>query len=330
MGDDKNALATVATLVIGAGLAGLTLASKLSIAGFGVVVVEKSPGVGGRMSTRQTEYGGFDHGAQYVTSRTQEFSELLARLNQAGSIAAWRPRGRDNGRTWWVGQPGMSNFVRPLAEGLDIRFSCEVTALRQLPQGIEVSLSGPDGRQDRLVAERVVAAIPAPQAYRLLADTDPVFAALVEVRIAPCWAGMVAFAAPVDDMIDIHRISDGSPLALIARNGSKPGRKGETYVLHASPAWSRDHLEDDPADVALALYRAFEERLLITGGGPRGRPDSLKVHRWRYALTEVALGGPFLGDASGRVFACGDWCLEGRAEAAFLSGAALAEHLITL
>ena len=51
--------------VIGAGIAGITCARTLMQAGHQVTVFEKSLGAGGRMATCDSEFGGFDHGAQY-------------------------------------------------------------------------------------------------------------------------------------------------------------------------------------------------------------------------------------------------------------------------
>ena len=50
----------------------------------------------------------------------------------------------------------------------------------------------------------------------------------------------------------------GAPLAWAAREPSKPGRAAaERWVLHASPAWSREHLEDDADGVARSLLADF-------------------------------------------------------------------------
>ena len=52
--------------IIGAGVAGLTCAQQLHQAGYKVVVLEKSRGVGGRMATRRIEETYVDHGVRYL------------------------------------------------------------------------------------------------------------------------------------------------------------------------------------------------------------------------------------------------------------------------
>ena len=72
---NKNAKPTVA--IIGAGLAGLSCATRLQAQGFEVHVFEKSRGPSGRMSTRNGENWSADHGAQYFTARDPLFIEEL-------------------------------------------------------------------------------------------------------------------------------------------------------------------------------------------------------------------------------------------------------------
>ena len=49
--------------VVGAGMAGIACARTLVQAGHRVTVFEKSAGLGGRMATRRSAFGTFDHGA---------------------------------------------------------------------------------------------------------------------------------------------------------------------------------------------------------------------------------------------------------------------------
>ncbi|MGH8831163.1 MAG: FAD-dependent oxidoreductase, partial [Polaromonas sp.] len=64
--------------VVGAGIAGIACARTLAQAGHRVTVFEKNRGAGGRMATRDSEFGGFDHGVQYFTVRDARFEKALA------------------------------------------------------------------------------------------------------------------------------------------------------------------------------------------------------------------------------------------------------------
>ena len=75
---NKSEEKTVA--IIGAGISGLTAARMLTDAGIKVTVFEKSRGVGGRTANRRSEYGSFDHGAQYFTVKDREFRILIDSL----------------------------------------------------------------------------------------------------------------------------------------------------------------------------------------------------------------------------------------------------------
>ena len=57
-------------------------------------------------------------------------------------------------------------------------------------------------------------------------------------------------------------------------------------------------------------------------------PNTLLAHRWRHALVETAIGQPGLWDPATRIGVCGDWCLGGRVEAAYVSGIGLARSVI--
>jgi predicted NAD/FAD-dependent oxidoreductase len=98
----------------------------------------------------------------------------------------------------------------------------------------------------------------------------------------------------------------------------------DTWVLHATSAWSRQHLDMPKEEVIDQLHGAFAE--LINCAIPA--PAFTLAHRWLYARPaggrEVgALSDPDLG-----LYVCGDWCLSGRVEGAWLSGQEAARRLL--
>lgn len=316
--------------VIGAGLAGLTCARTLADAGRHVTVFDKARGPAGRMSTRRHGDDTFDHGAQYFTVRDLRFEQAVAAWNAAGIAAEWKGRlvMLDRGSTVpalpaarWVGVPGMNAIPKHLAATLDSRWPVHIDRIEASAGGWRLR-----SQDDAADAEfgTVIVAVSAPQAVPLLGPVPAFAAQASRAYLRPAWAVMVAFDEPLDLRFD-GAFVEQSPLAWIARNSSKPGRPPrETWVLHASAAWSEAHLEAEPGRVVNDLLAAFGA---ATGLG-RVEPAHAAAHRWRYALAADPVAVGCLYDPEARVGVCGDWCISARIEGAYLSGLAMAERVL--
>jgi predicted NAD/FAD-dependent oxidoreductase len=139
---------------------------------------------------------------------------------------------------------------------------------------------------------------------------------------------MFAFDQPVDAGADVRRWTSGTGLTWAACDSSKPQRPAgpQCWVVHASIAWSREHLEADARDVAPLLLAEFA----AATGTRLPMPVHLQAHRWRHAFVEQPLGRPCLVDEEIAAGACGDWCIAPRVEAAFDSGRALGHSLLPM
>ena len=313
-------------LIIGAGMAGLTMARTLSDAGAQVTVAEKGRSIGGRMASRETEHGTFDHGAQYVTGKSGAFRALLTGLSHDGTVQFWKPTGRDRTIEWHVGVPAMNQMLTPMLGGFDLRQSTTATRIDRVDNGLSVEMRahGDEGAREPEAFDRVLVTAPAPQTHALLKDHGEPFGSITDAYLAPCWTLMVAFEQRIDCTHEFHRAEpgDAGALAWVARNSSKPARAGEPdlWIANATPRWSEENLERDKKDVVAPLLDAF-------GGvvGDQTEPIHASAHRWRYSLVEKPLGEPFLLSDDGRLGAAGDWCIAGRVEAAFESGRQLAD-----
>ncbi|MEM7165149.1 MAG: FAD-dependent oxidoreductase [Planctomycetota bacterium] len=313
--------------VVGAGISGLTCANLLTQQGIDATVFEKSRGSSGRASTRRLDDVAFDHGAQYFTVRDHAFQATVDRWLAAGVVAEWDGRivSVENGvhtavgpRQRYVGVPGMSSIGRHLARGLDVRLSQPIQELARA--GRKWVIIGADGRR-HTDFDRVVLSAPAPQT-RVLADgvAPDIAAHAARVDFAPCWAVFASFEQPLPVAFD-GAFCQRSALSWIARNSSKPGRAGnETWVLHGSPDWSREHFDDDTATVTAQLSTAFA----ATVGENLPAPATIHAHRWAYALPPEPLPERALLDRAAGIAACGDWCGGPRVEGAYLSGLAAA------
>jgi photolyase PhrII len=320
--------------VIGAGLSGLACARAVADHGHRVRVFDKARGPGGRMSTRRAGDDRFDHGAQYFTVRDPRFERWVSSWRRKGLVRSWDgtiavleggTATRKNGGTdRWVAVPGMNAICAHLAEDLDVVTGTEVASPERTNGRWHLMTTDGEvlGRFDA-----VVVSAPAPQTARLLESAAPHLASRAgAVEMAPCWAVMATFGRPLELGFDGAFVSD-SPLSWVARNGSKPGRPdAESWVLHGSPEWSRDHLEIDREEAAQRLLAAFTD----AAGDLSVEPGHLTAHRWRFALPVEPLAEYCLFDLELGIAACGDWCGGPRVEGAFLSGCAAAGRILAM
>ncbi len=304
-------------------MAGIACARYLLDGGFRPIVFEKSRGLGGRLATRRTDHGlAFDHGAQYVTARSPQFRTFVGDAIARGAADYWRPVQRNGADVqsdeWIIGVPGMNSLVKPLAEGIDVRLACQVANIRR--HGYRWWVETVDGAVEPIF-DILVCTAPAPQAQQLLSAEPAIADALGAVSMAPCWALMLSFAMAVEAPFDVRR-STSDDLAWVVRDASKPHRSSrETWVIHASPDWSRRHLELSAADAVQRMVELLPDAV----GMPLPQIDHASAHRWRYALTTSPLGRAYLCSDDRTLFVGGDWALGGRVEYAFESGRAMAE-----
>ena len=303
--------------IIGAGMAGLTCGEILRENGHDVRLFDKGRGPGGRMATRRMEHGGqtlhFDHGAQFFTAHDPRFAARISRWEADGVVAQW-PAAKLGA---WVGVPGMNGPIKAMAAAQNVQFGARVEAI--VRDGAGWSIAG-EGIAEATF-DALVVAVPAEQVAPLLGDHAPDFAAAVQAVVSdPCWTVMAAFDAPVAHPSDTIR--NAGAIGWAARNSAKPERGvGETWVLQASPDWSRAHLELEQDEIVELLLAELSAQ---TGDLPP--LAAATAHRWRYAQAGRSEHGA-LWDATAKIGACGDWLVGPRVESAFLSGVTLAEQI---
>ncbi len=313
--------------IVGAGMAGLSCARVLRRAGFYVEIFEGDRVVGGRMGTSRLGVVPFDHGAQYVSVRSDRFKTYVEELVHSGYAAAWRPRiqGAEEGQVpnWYVGTPGMSAMVRPLAESVRVHTNRRVHTLQRIDKGWHLWF---DDQTSSGPFTAIAVAVPAPEAALILGREAASFADQLEnVRFSPCWALMIRLDEQV--LPDYDAYSDMSQvIRWVGRNNKKPGRssRGEHIVVHASPAWTR---ETEDAEAELVAEELWSEVCHVLDLPPV-RPQQMAAHLWRHGLVEQPLGETYMFSSDLMVGAAGDWCRGRLADQAFESGAALGKAMV--
>lgn len=313
--------------IIGAGLSGLVLAQKLSRQ-HTVSVFEKARGAGGRMSTRRADPYAFDHGAQYFTAASDQFQTFLAPLQGSGLVAPWTVDiavtggARISDKPKFLAVPGMNGLCKHLAQDIDLHTSFHTECLERANR--QWTLVSKDG--DRMGPfDWVISSAPSVQTAVLFPDAFVATEALAAVEMVGCFSLMLGFETPLN--LPFQALKSGTqPIGWMAVNSAKPQRPDAFAILIQSDnAWAETHLEEDRDEVTAQLLKAASDH----ANTDLSVAAHKALHRWRYAAVSKSAETPFLMDPDMQLAACGDWCLGGKVEAAFLSASALAEQFVS-
>lgn len=318
--------------VIGAGIAGLTVARRLARHNE-VTVFEKSRGVGGRVATRYAGEYEFDHGAQFFTARSPEFLAFLRPLIENGVVSDWQARFAEfergeivAARQWddehphYVGVPRMNAIGKSLALGIDIRLRTTVAHIGREDNSWTLF----DSEEAALGQfDWVVVAVPAAQTAALVAESSLLRKRSEDAHMLPCFSLLLAFERAPELPFEAALVRNAD-ISWISVNNSKPGRgKTVCLVVHSTNAWADAHVDDDEEAVISHLLAELSD----VAGIPADISTYSRLHRWRYANVGRQQGPHCCIDAELRLATCGDWLMCGRVEAAFNSALALSDAL---
>jgi hypothetical protein len=299
--------------IIGAGAAGCIAAHNLDRLDYTTQVFDKSRGVGGRMATRRSSVGEFDHGARCFTAKTAEFTRALSRA----PVKRWHESDGHSKGPCFVATPRQNQLARFWLDNSPTQLNCKIDQLQHNSDGWRLRS---DEGQTFGPFQGVVLAIPAPQARELLAKSElKIPAVLAQVSMVPVWALMLSLEVPLAKAI---YVKPDPSLSWVGANFTKPDRPppagGYAYVAHASTEWSRNNLEADAVEIAEVLVQHLTSS--IAGFSTL---ISASAHRWRFALTQTPLGHSHLA-LDDHLILAGDWCLGSDVGDAFASGTAAA------
>jgi predicted NAD/FAD-dependent oxidoreductase len=321
-------------LIMGAGVAGLTLASELQKQGKDVLVLEKSRGLGGRSATRMINGSRLDHGAQYFTARDARFQKQVDGWLQQGHVNVWShgfhrltEKGLEapaQGNPRYVFVNGMNTMGKLLAEGVTVRTQTKVTSV--VKQGGGWLVRGEAG--ETFEAKTIILNMPAEQALALYPFEENIRQQLGGVVMEPCFALMLGYESTFAPDWQGVLIEVPSAISWVSHDSSKRvDPKETTLIVHSTPQFAREHFDEDPDKVKEQLLETFFALELSKTRNLKPVPLSWAyLHRWKYALASTHLDAPFI-QQSETFYICGDWCGGARLESAYLSGLALAIHL---
>ena len=282
------------------------------------------------MSSRRTDWGYLDHGCQYFTVKDPSFANFLQEYGEVvttwqGVFARWQNGNftlveEENPR--YVPPVAMNNLCKAIATELNVKLK---TRIVKLTKNETWTLTDEEGNQYSHYVMVIVTAPPI-QTQDLLNNHTLIADEIENIKMLPCYSLMLTLEQEVDFPFDGIELQHPA-LGWIAANHSKPLRgEKKSLVIQSNFTWAADNLDSDRANVTKSLKTSANEILDVALG------NSLyeSLHLWRYALPQAVNEKYYYFDEENAIAVCGDWCIKGKVESAFLSANLLVNTLQSL
>lgn len=322
-------------LVIGAGIAGLLAARRLTAAGLRALVIERGNVPGGRLATSRVGRGYADTGTQFFTVRSPEFAQIVDGWLQQGLVFVWSNGWSDgsllnvfpDGYPRYAARGGFGALAQRLADGLTIRTGVSITSVA-LERGVWRA-TGADG----FVAEATALLLtpPVPQSLALLDRSGVELPAVARstlglIQYGPCLCGLFAIegTALLPSPGVLQR--PDAPISWIADNrqkGISPEAGVLTVHMGIAAAEARWHQED----AAILAWMWAEVSPWLDTEATFG---AARLIRWREAIPLRVHPDPYFSVETlpAPLLFAGDAFAGPRVEGAALSGMAAANALL--
>ena len=235
------------TVVVGGGISGSKMVDLLSRQGEKVLLLEKSRGLGGRLCTRYTPFGKFQHGAQFFTIRNAEFYEEITPYIQNAECKEWGPLGYLKDGIWqkatstprYVFVNSTSTLCSHWAKQAEVCLTAQVQSL-SFDQIWRIHLQ--DGQV--YTAKKLVLSMPLEQAKSLL----PIEVELPLVQEWHLGASVMFYSKKPLHLPNgfVGGFVNGSPIRFVANQESKQNSdERQAWVLVLNEEWAQSHWKQE-------------------------------------------------------------------------------------
>ena len=310
--------------IIGAGITGVTLANLLQKK-VKLTVFEKSRGVGGRMATRRASPYQFNHGAQYFKIENKAFKDFLQPLMKNKVITPLETnhieifnkevikRIKPDNKKYYTAENKMNSVVKNLVNNnFFIKLSCKIEKTKKvnhkwfLIDSDEVSY----GPYDWLFVT-----IPPYQAIDILYNNLKFLDIIKKIKMRSCYSLMLGFDITKEFNFDTALFLDEDIRWLSISNKYLEKKEYCNLLINSSYNFAEHNINGCKDEISDYLIKQVADILNCELNNYEHRD----LHFWKYAMSESNNNLGSFYDEDLKVVVCGDWCMNGKVEGAFLS-----------
>ncbi len=274
----------ITNIIVGAGIAGLTLARELNSQQ--TLVLEKSNGIGGRVATRRAGDYTFDHGAQFYSVAEQVKSEELSR-----EIKLLEPWFEKNGLKHRAVRGGLNGFAKEIYPKEKVLLNHHVAGLSKGEKGWTLSTLS----AQKFNGQRVFLTCPLPQALQLLDGSGisypPDLRQFIYTKALVGLFGLKDLGRQIQSRPYVENIS--KEIFSVSDQKSKGVSQRDAFVVVMQPEWSEAYFDKDESFI-METMSSIISRYMLHEFSESIQIELSQLKKWRYCLPTYILSSPFL------------------------------------
>ena len=301
---------TFDVIIVGAGLSGTFMSSLLREKRKNVLVLEKSSGIGGRLSTKPIGSQIVDYGCQYISPKTDISVNLSIKLENLGLLSKIN---LDTNKRVFIAPFGMNKIPQYFSRNIRVLSKTLVKRISYKKNGWKVFTDA-----GTFSSSSVVLTMPIAQVETLLRNSS------VEI-----------FNLPKVDYLDFHTCtftSDKHRIVDVSSNDEffpwicNNSKKGLRNTVDVFTANVNKDITQRLKNLSPEQKLEIVEELLNSSGFENVK--GLNVHYWRYAFADNQDNPDYFFDKSTGLGVCGDSFSVGKVDGAVKSAKLLCIQLV--
>jgi renalase len=317
--------------IVGSGIAGSTIANLLSKK-YSVEIFDKARGPGGRASNRRYKKDlSFDHGLQYISPKSREFTKFILDLEKKKILKKWQGNHLDftfkkkDELSKYIGTKANNAIPKYLIKNIKANFQSLVTNIKFNYKYWEITINN----KEKIDFKNLILTCPYPQITSLSSKYLPKQIIKSKTKMIPNVTVMLAYKYKLKKNINISSIKfNDDKLAWAANENSKERFKSSEilWTLQCTEKYSKkiiDLIKNNKNYYLKEISKEFENLIGF-------KVNDLKfknIHGWRYAYNfKNNKLSPYWSNKK-KFGICADWISGPKAENAWINANKLFEQI---
>ena len=272
--------------VLGSGIAGSTIANLLSKK-YSVHVFDKARGAGGRSSNKKLKGNlSFDHGVQYISPKSKEFTKIIQKLSKEKILKTWDGNHLDftfEKKTLnpkYIGVKANNALSKYYLKNIKTSFSSQIVKIDHKKYFWEIKLDDNSKHQFKAL----ILTCPFPQLKKLAGKYLEKKVSNLKIQMQPNITVMIALKNKKELPLSSIKF-DNNMLAWAANENSKKRFKSNLnlWTLQASLKWSKKTINKYKTDKSI-MNKLISKFSQLTGL-EKNKIIYKNIHGWKYSYS---------------------------------------------